>query len=167
VVILCNTRFNVKEFFVLRAQFGYVFVRYAEHTAIILLQSINSLVFITQRHCVYCVVRTEYLNTIQINRLVADLSSRRTIFDAGSVFVRFLVEKVALGQVFIRVLRFYPVSRVPPCLFLYTYCSYRKDNWAKLENLPKSNAFSETGEHCTEKYFQLFYKRIIHHFPTI
>jgi hypothetical protein len=65
VVTLCTTRFNVKEFFVLLAQFIYMFIWLAEQTAIIFLHNINSLVFITQRRCVYCAVRTESLNTIQ------------------------------------------------------------------------------------------------------
>jgi hypothetical protein len=44
------------------------------------------------------------------------LNRRRTGFDAGSVHVGFLVYKVALGQVFARVLRFSSVSFVPPVL---------------------------------------------------
>jgi hypothetical protein len=35
-----------------------------------------------------------------LRRLVAGLSSRRSGFDTGSVHVRFVVDKVALGQVF-------------------------------------------------------------------
>jgi hypothetical protein len=34
----------------------------------------------------------------------------------GSVHVRFEVDNVALGQVFLRVLRFYPVNFIPPML---------------------------------------------------
>ena len=34
----------------------------------------------------------------------------------GSVHVRFVVDKVALGQVFPRVLRFFPVNFIPPVL---------------------------------------------------
>jgi hypothetical protein len=35
-------------------------------------------------------------------------------FDPGSVHVGFVVGKVTLGQVFPRVLRFYPVNFIPP-----------------------------------------------------
>jgi branched-subunit amino acid transport protein len=42
--------------------------------------------------------------------LVAGLSPRRPGFAARSVHVGFVVDKVALGQVFLRVLRFSPVS---------------------------------------------------------
>jgi hypothetical protein len=38
------------------------------------------------------------------------------MFDFGSVHVGFVVDKVALGQVFPRVLQFYPVSFIPPLL---------------------------------------------------
>jgi hypothetical protein len=48
-----------------------------------------------------------------LRRLVAGRSPRRPGFDAESVYVRFVVDKVALGQVFPRVLRFSPVSFIP------------------------------------------------------
>jgi hypothetical protein len=48
--------------------------------------------------------------------LVAGLSPRRTGFTSGSIHVGFVVDKVTLGQVFLRVLRLSPVSIVPPSL---------------------------------------------------
>jgi hypothetical protein len=45
-----------------------------------------------------------------LRRLVAGLSPRRPWFDPGSVNVGFVVDKVALGQVFPLVLRFSPVT---------------------------------------------------------
>jgi hypothetical protein len=42
------------------------FVWISEQTAIISLYSINWLVFITETECVYCAVRTESLNTIEV-----------------------------------------------------------------------------------------------------
>jgi hypothetical protein len=50
--------------------------------------------------------------------LVAGLSPRRPGFAPGSVHVGFVVDKVALGQVFLRVLPFYPVSIIPPWLYM-------------------------------------------------
>jgi hypothetical protein len=44
---------------------------------------------------------------------------RRSGFDPESVHVGFMVDKVALGQVFPRVLRFSPVNYIPP-VFHYT-----------------------------------------------
>jgi hypothetical protein len=49
-------------------------------------------------------------------RLVAGLSPRRPGFSPGSVHVGFVVDKVAPGQGFLRVLRFSPVSFIPPVL---------------------------------------------------
>jgi hypothetical protein len=43
------------------------FVWISEQTAIIYLYSINRLLFITEKDCVYCAVRTESLNIIQVN----------------------------------------------------------------------------------------------------
>jgi hypothetical protein len=51
-----------------------------------------------------------------LRRLVAYLSPRRPGFDPGSVHVGFALDKVALGQVFPRVLRFSPVNIIPPVL---------------------------------------------------
>jgi hypothetical protein len=51
-----------------------------------------------------------------LRRLVAGIRPRRPGFDPGSVHVGFVVDKVALGQVFLRVLRFLPVSFIPPVL---------------------------------------------------
>jgi hypothetical protein len=51
-----------------------------------------------------------------LRRLVADLPPRRPGFDPGLVHVGFVVDKVALGQVFPRVLRFSPVNLIPPVL---------------------------------------------------
>ena len=51
-----------------------------------------------------------------LRRLVAGLSSRRPGFDPGSVRVGFVVDKVALGQVFPRLLRFSPVNFTPRVL---------------------------------------------------
>jgi hypothetical protein len=48
---------------------------------------------------------------------VAGLSLRRPGFATGSIHVGFMVDKVALGQVFLRVLRFSPVDIIPPSLF--------------------------------------------------
>jgi hypothetical protein len=49
-------------------------------------------------------------------RLVAGLSTRRPGFDPGSVNVGFVMDKVALGQAFPRVLRFSPVNFIPSVL---------------------------------------------------
>jgi hypothetical protein len=49
------------------------------------------------------------------------LTTRSRLSLAGSVYVGFVVDKVALGQVFLRVLRFSPVNIIPPRLSLLTY----------------------------------------------
>jgi hypothetical protein len=49
-------------------------------------------------------------------QVVNRLSPRRPGVDPGSVHVGFVVDKVALGHVFPRVLRFSPVYFIPPVL---------------------------------------------------
>jgi hypothetical protein len=51
-----------------------------------------------------------------LRSLVAGLSPRRPGFAPGSIHVGFVVDKMALGQVFLRVLRFSPVNIIPPLL---------------------------------------------------
>ena len=63
VLILRTTRFNPRKFYVLPHL--YVFCAdLTKKTAIISLYSVCCLVFITETECVYCAVRTEYLNKI-------------------------------------------------------------------------------------------------------
>ena len=93
------------------ASWGVVF----QQTMIISLYNINWLVYITEMECVYCAVRSGSLNVIQIN-----LSRRRLRRGARvstrSAHVWFVVDRVALGYVSIRVLRFSFVSIIPPLL---------------------------------------------------
>jgi hypothetical protein len=51
--------------------------------------------------------------------LVGGLSPRRTGFAPGSIHVGFVVDKVALGQVFLPVLRFSPANIIPPLLHIH------------------------------------------------
>jgi hypothetical protein len=57
-----------------------------------------------------------------LRRLVIDLSPRRPVFEPGSMHVGFVVDKVALGQVFLRVLRFFP-CQYHSTVFLHTHIS--------------------------------------------
>jgi hypothetical protein len=54
------------------------------------------------------------LGRAMAQRLIAGLQTRRPGFYPGLVHVGFVVDKVALGQVFPRVLRFSPVNFIPP-----------------------------------------------------
>jgi hypothetical protein len=62
----------------------------------------------------------------QIGHAVAQ-AVRRRLFTAthelapSSVHVEFVMDKVALGQVFLRFLRFYPVKIIPPLLHIHSY----------------------------------------------
>jgi hypothetical protein len=51
-----------------------------------------------------------------LRRLVAGLPPRRPGFDPRSVHVGFVVDKVALGQVPTRVVRFFPINFIVPVL---------------------------------------------------
>jgi hypothetical protein len=59
-----------------------------------------------------------------LRRLVAGLSLRRPGFDPGSVHVGFVVDKVALGQAFLRVVAF-------PLSISFHWCSITCKTWIK------------------------------------
>jgi hypothetical protein len=59
-------------------------------------------------------ILTSILAVPWLRSLVAGLSPRRPGFAPGSIHMGFVVDKVALGQVFIRILRFFPVYIIPP-----------------------------------------------------
>jgi hypothetical protein len=58
---------------------------------------------------------------------VNHLSQRRPGFVPRSVHVGFVVDKVALGQVSFRVLRFSPVSFIPPYLSILILHTWKMD----------------------------------------
>jgi hypothetical protein len=61
----------------------------------------------------FSITNTYYKAMPWLRRLLVGLPLRRTGFHPGSVHVGFVVDKVVLGRVFLRVLRFSPVSVIP------------------------------------------------------
>ena len=91
------------------------FIWISELTAIISLYSINWMVFIREMESVYCVVRAESVYAFQgilaqHGRAVYQVVSGRPITAEAWVRsqLRFVVEKVAQRQVFLRILWFFP-----------------------------------------------------------
>jgi hypothetical protein len=72
-----------------------------------------------------------------LRRLVAGPSLRRSEFAPGSINVGFVVDKVALGQVSLRVHQISPVSIIPPCLSTLVY-------HLQMNNRPVRGCSSET-----------------------
>ena len=85
-----------------------------------------------------------------------DLSPRRPGFVPKSVYLKFLVDKLVLENVYLRIILLSPCqyhSNSAPYSFSYTYWSYYKVKRTKLTSVGNSNVLSETGERWTEKYF--------------
>lgn len=64
-----------------------------------------------------------YLNTLLgtvpfVRRLVAGLSPRRSELNSRSVYLGFMVERVTLEQVFLRVLRSFRVTVIQPVIHI-------------------------------------------------
>jgi hypothetical protein len=67
VVTICTTSLTLSNYMLCPHSCIYVFcVDISEQTAIISLYNINWLVFIIETECVYCAVRTGYLNIFQV-----------------------------------------------------------------------------------------------------
>jgi hypothetical protein len=146
---MCTTRIKIKKkstFYSLRAFVCvFFFLWMSEQTAVIPLCSVNLLVFITGAKCVYCAVRAESLHTI-IHVNCGLFFPQRSGFNTRSGYVRFIVESVSLGQVFLRAIRFFPISIFPPKIRInhhftcsFTRWSKRKVKCARPWNLRKKN----------------------------
>jgi hypothetical protein len=72
--------------------------------------------------------------------VVDDLSPRRSVFAAGLVHVGFVVNKVALVQIFLQVLRF------SLSIFFHHVCPWSYINWG-MNNRPDGGCISETWSH--------------------
>jgi hypothetical protein len=89
-------------------------------------------------------------------RLVACLSTRRRGFDSRPFLVRFMVDKVALCQVFLRVLWFFPgiiASRTLQTLLHVHVAFTRRTNGRCLGTFQKAHALTEVGERWVDKYY--------------
>jgi len=115
--------------------------------AIISAYSINWLIFITEAVCVYCAVRSTYLNTIRVNlglyRAMNQAARRRPVTAETRVLsqvtsMRVVLDKVALGQDFLlstSVFSCHYHSTNAPHSASSTYSCYWKDKRTKPGNL--------------------------------
>lgn len=88
----------------------------------------------------------------------AGLLTRRYGIDPRSVHVGFEVDKVALGQVFLPVLRFSPVTIILLTLHTHSHpyvAITRRTYGRRTGKIPKSSSLSEMGDTWIEKFFHL------------
>jgi hypothetical protein len=85
-----------------------------------------------------------------LRRLVAGLSLRRPEFDPSSAHVKFVVDKVALRQVFLRVLRLFPVSVIPSMFRTHLRLH------VALRILQKKRGVSEMSDHWIGTYLHFY-----------
>jgi hypothetical protein len=119
----------------------------------------------------YCAVRSKSINIlihvqfrlhVKFRRLVASLTQQKFGFDPGPVYVRYVVDKGARGQVFLRAFQFYPVTVIPQMLHshlhLHTALTRKANGWnlGTLNKLFFSFFFARSRGAWIEKYFHLF-----------
>jgi hypothetical protein len=76
--------------------------------------------------------------------LVSRLSPQRVNFDPGSVSLEFVVDKVALEKVFLRVRYFFLSVSLHQCSILlhsFTCCSHLKEKRVRAENFAETMIF--------------------------
>jgi hypothetical protein len=132
---VCATRLGLQKCYVLPTECICVScVDLSKSQRLVTYTALMDWFFTAETDCVYRAVRIESLNIIHVHfrfqravprlrRLVAGLLLRRPWFDPRSVSVRFVVDKVALVQVFLQVLRFYVSGSFHQCsvhIFSYT-----------------------------------------------
>ena len=141
-----TTRLNVKKCYVLLTKriWATCFIFISIEIA---LYGTEGLVFVTETECVYCAVRSEYLNLFWANfrilgramdyavtgrRLTAE-SQVRSQVSPSEIYGG----QCATGTGFsLRVLCFLQSGSFHQCsILIYEYCYYQKDKWAKPGNL--------------------------------
>ena len=100
-------------------------------------------------------------------QLVAGLWLRRTVLDPRPVHERSVVDKVAVGQVYLRVLRFSPVSIIPPMLHTHLHLHVALNRrtkgrslgtfekavfFRKSQNIGQKSTFTFTGRGLARTY---------------
>jgi len=91
-----------------------------------------------------------------LRRLVASLSGRRPRFVPRSVHVELVVDKLALGQVFLPTFMVFPDRFIPPMFHTHLYLHValiRMTNGRSLGTFQKAMLFQKIGEHWIEKCF--------------
>ena len=92
---------------------------------------------------------------------MASPSTRKPMFDPRSVYVTFVVDKVALRQVSLTVLHFSLVQVIPPLLHtdLYLHAAVNgRTNGRNTGTLKKSTVLSEIMEQWIGTYFHFVFK---------
>ena len=68
MITTCTTEFNMKSFYTLSLLNAFIFsVSFIEEGLSYLLHGIEILHIITEEVCVYCAVRTEFVNVLQVH----------------------------------------------------------------------------------------------------
>jgi hypothetical protein len=106
-------------------------------------------------------VYTVYVNTTMMavpspRQLIVCLSLRRPMFDPRPVNPRFVMDKVALGQVFLPVPGFSAIGSIPPKFHTHLQIHIgltRRTNGLNFETFQKKAKLFRKGGHWIEPYF--------------
>jgi len=113
------------------------FVWISEQTAIIFLYSINRLVFITETECVYCAVRTERLNAIQVNRSPHRDSDALSTPDMYRTITKHRPRTIAVLKVLLQIQVFWNMT---PCRLVTAYRCFEGSQCLLGQAFPKATA---------------------------
>ena len=97
------------------------------------------------------VTSTLQKNVPWLRWLVAGLSPPSRRFEPSSFLLRFVVDNVSLGEIFLRTPQFSPANIIPTMLHIRPYPQHK---WENMGTFQKYMFFRKIAEHCIEKYFQ-------------
>jgi len=66
---------------------------------------------------------------------VASLSPQRPGFDPRSFCVTFVLDRMELGQILLKILRFYPVGIIPPMLRTHSFICHRRSIIVEIDSV--------------------------------
>jgi len=128
VVTIPTIKFHNKTYSAHRTSIFLCFVEFSQQSEVLSLHRIDLLASVRKKTCVHCAVRTGFLYIIQVKfspigyAMVQKVSSpslnSEAVFDTTSDHTRFVVAKVALGQIFLRIIRYFLSISLHVCSIL-------------------------------------------------
>lgn len=134
-------------------------VEFSQQSEVLYLHRIDLLASVRKKTCVYCAVRTGFLYIIQVKfspvgyAMVQKVSSRslnsEAVFDTTSDHTRFVVVKVALGQIFLRIILYFLSISLHVCsiliIIIYMFLLPERQT-GTLEHFRKAAIFRKPGK---------------------
>ena len=159
MVTIYTTQFHNKTYSAHRMTIFLCSVEFPQQSEVLSLHRIDWLASIRKKSCVHCAERTGFLNIIQVKfspigyAMVQEVWRRslnsEAVFETMSDYTRFVVAKVALGQVFLRIIRYILSISFHVCsilIIIYIFLLAERKTGEPLETSEKHRYFGKRGK---------------------